>query len=142
MKTKTKFATLLIALPLFGVGCANGIDAQETSSKTSAFLGEKIGPIVSGWFQASQDKALNILNKTRESTGKGLSEEQKAAIDEWLANNGLNAYGDSADTMYAGGTPLFDEATGETKDRFEHLFKKFPNLFDVAVEGMKENLKR
>merc|ERR1719261_513937 len=27
-----------------------------------------------------------------------------------------------------GGTPLFDETTGESTDRYEYLKKKFPNL--------------
>ena len=31
------------------------------------------------------------------------------------------------DTMYMGGSPLFNEMTGESTDRYEHLKKKFPN---------------
>ncbi len=132
---KTKLAAILITLPLLGAGCANQVDAEEASSSIKAFIEEKIAPLISEWWKANQDKALNIFNKTRESTGKGLSEEQKAAIDEWLANNNLNKYGDSEDTVYAGGTPLFDEASGAYTDRFEHLFKKFPNLLDVAANN-------
>lgn len=30
--------------------------------------------------------------------------------------------------MYMGGTPLFNESTGESIDRYEYLKKKFPNL--------------
>ena len=30
--------------------------------------------------------------------------------------------------MYMGGTPLFDEFTGESIDRYTHLKNKFPSL--------------
>ena len=49
------------------------------------------------------------------------------AIDRWLKQQGLNQYGDPQGTMYAGGTPLFDEATGERTDRLDYLLHKFPN---------------
>lgn len=29
--------------------------------------------------------------------------------------------------MYMGGTPLFNEMTGESTDRYEYLVKKFPD---------------
>jgi len=61
-----------------------------------------------------------------------LSDEEKKVIDEWLSANELNKYGDSSNTVYAGGTPLFNEATGESRDRFEYLFEKFPDLKDVV----------
>jgi hypothetical protein len=40
----------------------------------------------------------------------------------------LNEYGDPKDTMYAGGTPLFNEMTGETVDRYEYILKQHPEL--------------
>jgi hypothetical protein len=30
--------------------------------------------------------------------------------------------------MYTGGTPLFDERTGQTTDRMEYLLRKHPDL--------------
>ena len=53
------------------------------------------------------------------------SELEKA--DAWLKANNYNDYGDSEDTMYMGGTPLFDETTGEFTERLDYLKKKFPN---------------
>lgn len=49
-------------------------------------------------------------------------------IDEWIARNGLNAYGDPPETMYAGGTPLFDERTGIVKDRYQYILDRHPEL--------------
>ncbi len=50
----------------------------------------------------------------------------EACVDRWLASKDLNAYGDPKDTMYAGGTPLFDERSGKTRDRVEYVFSKHP----------------
>ena len=53
------------------------------------------------------------------------SEQQQ--IDRWLQNENLNRYGDPLDTMYMGGTPLFNEQTGESQDRYQYLLAKFPS---------------
>lgn len=50
-----------------------------------------------------------------------------AVVDRWLVKKGLNSYGDPEDTMYMGGTPLFNEMTAESKTRESHLLEKFPS---------------
>lgn len=50
-----------------------------------------------------------------------------AKADAWLSAQNLNEYGDPKDTVYAGGTPLFNEATGATTPRYQYLKEKFPN---------------
>lgn len=57
-----------------------------------------------------------------------LSEDEKMALDRTLAERGLNQYGDPQGTLYAGGTPLFDEATGESIDRHEYILRQHPEL--------------
>jgi len=42
-------------------------------------------------------------------------------LDRELAARRLNQFGDPPDTMYAGGTPLFDERTGKATDRIEYV---------------------
>eukprot|EP01083_Nonionella_stella_P023290 64413_1 len=49
-----------------------------------------------------------------------------AKADQWLETMDLNQYGDSKDTMYMGGSPLFNEMTGVQTDRLEYLEAKFP----------------
>lgn len=61
----------------------------------------------------------------------GAGETVAACVDRWLAAKGLNQYGDAPDTMYAGGSPLFDERTGKAKDRIEYVVSKHP----AAREG-------
>ena len=53
-----------------------------------------------------------------------LSRREISRIDKWIKNNDLNKYGDPADTFYIGGTPLFNEATGEKISRFDYIVKQ------------------
>ncbi len=61
------------------------------------------------------------------NASKNNLEEEKFLIEQWLKENNLNEFGDSKDTIYAGGTPLFDEKTGQVIDRFEYLIRKYPD---------------
>lgn len=57
-----------------------------------------------------------------------VDETTKKRIDKWIEDNKLNPYGDPRDTMYLGGTPLFNEATGKSKDKYEYILEKHPEL--------------
>ncbi len=57
-----------------------------------------------------------------------ISDRLKSRIEAWLKRERRNEYGDPEDTMYAGGTPLFDERTGQTRDRFEYILSRHPEL--------------
>ncbi|MBS2021797.1 MAG: hypothetical protein JST92_05265, partial [Deltaproteobacteria bacterium] len=54
--------------------------------------------------------------------------DQTACVDAWLSAHALNTYGDKPDTMYPGGTPLFNERTGARTDRLTYLFGKNAEL--------------
>ncbi len=57
-----------------------------------------------------------------------LTRDMKDRIDVWLEVNGYNRYGDQKDTYYTGGTPLFDESTGESIDRYDYILEKHPDI--------------
>jgi hypothetical protein len=57
-----------------------------------------------------------------------LTEKTMAQIDSWLAERGFNQYGDPKDTVYAGGSPTFNEKTGESQDRYQLVMSKHPEL--------------
>lgn len=57
-----------------------------------------------------------------------VDEATKRKIDRWIEENKLNPFGDSSGTMYAGGTPLFDERTGRSRDRYEYILERHPEL--------------
>ena len=52
----------------------------------------------------------------------------QSCLDAQLAAHGLNSFGDPPATVYAGGTPLFDEKTGKTADRAQRVFAKHPDI--------------
>lgn len=56
-----------------------------------------------------------------------LSPEEEVRIQSWIQKERLNEYGDPADTVYVGGTPLFDERTGESYSRFEYIILNHPD---------------
>jgi hypothetical protein len=55
-----------------------------------------------------------------------ISEMEKEKIQEWIKENDLNKYGDPQNTLYAGGTPLYNEGTGETIDLYEYILSNHP----------------
>jgi hypothetical protein len=61
---------------------------------------------------------------TKEALGG--KESTEACVDRWLKEHKLDQYGHPEGTMYAGGTPLFNEATGESRDRLEYVFEQQP----------------
>ena len=56
---------------------------------------------------------------------KSVTSLEKIKIDEWLKKNNLNEFGDQKNTMYTGGTLLFDESSGKRTDRYVYLVNKF-----------------
>ena len=54
--------------------------------------------------------------------------ETRSRIDRWIKEKRRNPYGDPPDTMYAGGTPLFDERTGRVKDKYDYILDRHPEL--------------
>ncbi len=53
---------------------------------------------------------------------------QQGCVDRWLAAHGLDSFGSPHGTMYPGGTPLFDEATGRQTSRPEYLARSHPEV--------------
>ena len=55
------------------------------------------------------------------------SSSEQLKIDTWLQRQGKNEYGDPPGTLYTGGTPLYNEVTGKSIDRYTYLGQKFPS---------------
>jgi len=87
-----------------------------------------------GLINQGKDKAVDLLDQASEKWiddfVANLTADGKVRIDAWLQEKNFNQYGDKLKTMYAGGTPLFNEATGQTIDRYVYLIKKFPDLIN------------
>ena len=56
-----------------------------------------------------------------------VSAEEEKKIEQWIAENGLNQYGDPTNTVYIGGTPLFNEATGKYRNLYDYMLERHPD---------------
>lgn len=87
----------------------------------------RIAPVKRG---AAPDRpGSSIFVRTRGAAAKensevNINEDQKKWIEDMLRKRGLNEFGDPKGTMYAGGTPLFEEHSGKMWDRFEYILSK------------------
>ena len=55
--------------------------------------------------------------------GSEISLKEKQLIEAWIRENDLNQYGDIKDTVYMGGTPLFNETTSQSIDKYEYILQ-------------------
>ncbi len=129
---KYTFFIIVLCFSLF-LFCGCGIEVKNIGEQIQNTAGEKIQEQL----QKSQDEAFNVwenaqkeneVKKAEDIIEKGISQGSKEKIDKWIEDNGLNKYGDQKNLMYAGGTPLFNEATGEITDRYEYILKNHPEL--------------
>jgi hypothetical protein len=75
---------------------------------------------------AAGPKEGPVTNKTKIASAKAARAREEKCVDGWLAERKLDPYGSPAGTMYAGGTPLFNEATGRQIDRLDYIYRKHP----------------
>jgi len=98
----------------------------------------------SPWSKATEDGQSMLV----QSSPSGRKSAQEIQIDKWIEKNNRNKYGDELDTVYTGGTPLFDETTGKTISRYEYMVYRHPDKPweefaepKPAVEGLQQENK-
>lgn len=129
---------ILVVFILFISGC----QSSKIGDKLK-FIDEKIGEGFSEFQEKQQEDLIHFMDKDKKKDLgaedltpletrflTGLTKKQKVEIDKWIEENNLNRYGDPKDIMYIGGTPLYNEATGEITDRYDYILKNNPNLLD------------
>jgi len=52
---------------------------------------------------------------------------QETCLDTWLQGKKLDRYGHPEGTMYAGGSPIFNEMTGEARERLDYVYERQPD---------------
>jgi len=119
-----------LAILLVFVLVLSGCDLKDAGGKLRK-LDDKVGEKLDQLQEKQQEEVINLFDKEKKApAAKDLTGEQKEKVDKWLKENNLNRYGDPGDTMYTGGTPLFNEATGKSLDRYDYILKNHPNLLD------------
>ncbi len=116
---KIKLASILLVC-FFLSGCA----AKEKLD----WFDQKVGEAIQNFQTEQSEKVINIMKEPEPANPKDLTDEQKDAIDLWLKENSFNRYGDPSDTIYAGGSPLFNKQTGENIERFEYILERQPDI--------------
>ena len=121
-----------LAILLVFVLVLSGCDLKDAGGKLRK-LDDRIGQGLDELQKKQQEDVINLFEKEEKkelSKAKDLTSDQIKKIEDWIGENNLNRYGDPGDTMYTGGTPLFNEATGKSLDRYDYILKNHPNLLD------------
>ncbi|WP_228559389.1 MULTISPECIES: hypothetical protein [Myxococcus] len=108
------FSALLFLAP----GCTRKSGEAPGPTDASAATGEA----------ARTGASKGALSAEDAGSGSTARAAQEACVDTWLQKQGLDAYGNPEGSMYAGGTPLFNERTGEQIDRLDFIFKNKPEV--------------
>ena len=127
-KQATTDAEHKVSLKIYGVVDENTIDIASALKELSTSSGEnKITTIPQKsyfWLYLRRTtKRVTAMSINDSSTAT----DEKVLIDTWIEANNLTDCGDPADTMYTGGSCLFDESTGEYRDKYELIIEKFPD---------------
>ncbi|HEX8823572.1 MAG TPA: hypothetical protein VF794_26860 [Archangium sp.] len=122
-----RHALALLTLAVLVAGCPkktgeNGGDPVENPSYRDA--GQQTSPpaTVSG----TTPTPTPTTDGDSGTQAQGANPAVEACVDRWLQERKMDRYGHPEGTMYAGGSPLFNEATGESKDRLEYVFGRNP----------------
>ncbi|WP_224240997.1 hypothetical protein [Hyalangium gracile] len=117
-----------------------GVDlgGMKADSGTGSGMG-----LVAGGSGASSDPGTQAGKTSAEgSTSATLSEAERQAqescLDKWLKSKKLDRYGSEEGTMYMGGTPLFDERTGESRDRLDFVYARHPEAKKACATPSKK----
>lgn len=69
-------------------------------------------------------------------------DDEKRVIDTWIFGNDLDKFGNPRGTTYTGGTPLFDESTGQRVDRYEYIVRAHPDKPWATPSGVQDEPSR
>jgi hypothetical protein len=86
---------------------------------------------------AACPKDKPVTNKSTTASAKAVRAREEKCVDRWLAERKLDPYGSPEGTMYAGGTPLFNEATGRQIDRLDYIYRKHPEVKAACAPAKK-----
>jgi len=97
--------------------------------KTVIILGIVILILIIGFVVLRVQEAPEVIEPPIEQKEmeEVISYEEEELIEAWIIANDLNQYGDPKDTVYMGGTPLFDERTGQSIDKYEYILRNHPD---------------
>lgn len=126
MRNQAQLVSLLVLMMVVLAGCDVGSGARWLDSK----LGEILSALEQGGVEPVEQIGGGQEAGGRPESRDDLSAEARDKIEAWLAEQGLNRFGDPPDTEYASGTPLIDQATGKAIERFQYILDRHPDILD------------
>lgn len=118
----------MLALGLVLLGCPKKEEATSPSAPHQAPDGGAVAAVTP---VASDDAgAVPSLDGGRAET-----ESEQACVDGWLKDRKLDEFGNAEGTMYTGGTPLFDERTGASRERLAYVYERQPEAKRACAAG-------
>jgi len=123
-KQGAKILVLLSAVFVL-TGCSNVNDGLKAIDQGA---GQLLNGLGENKISSSTNSLVNKETIANIKKSVTLTDEQKKAIDAWLEKQDFNRYGDAKNAIYTGGTPLFDEKTGQAMERYDYILKKFPDI--------------
>ena len=124
-----RHALALLAVALLATGCPKKTGENQPADNPAVNdAGQNAGQT------GSTGATLTAPTDAGDPKGQGGDQAAvEACVDRWLQEHKLDRYGNAEGTMYAGGTPLFNEATGESRDRLEFVFERQPEARKACV---------
>lgn len=122
----------LIAATLVGCSGEAEVEVDTDADTTVATPGAAGGTDTPGGPRAVLPQGTDSLGAVGGVQGPVerpvVSNDEQQRIDDWLVAfaDSLNDYGDPEGTMYAGGTPLFNEVAGKPITKYEYIVHKHP----------------
>ncbi|WP_309890731.1 hypothetical protein [Archangium sp.] len=117
-----RHALALLAVAFLVAGCpkktGENNDAGPVDNPSYRDAGQQTPPPATPEDSGTQAQGI--------TTPSDATTAMESCVDRWLEGKKLDRYGHPEGTMYAGGSPLFNEATGESKDRMEYVFARQP----------------
>lgn len=156
MKKLTGALVLSFSLLLIS-GCRSAGETRDAEDASTPSSGSSSGQTIPAAIKAAQETLNNGDAGSGSAgagtgSGQGLTAEkpsaegstaatlspaerqaQEGCVDKWLTEKKLDRYGNAEGTMYAGGTPLFDERTGESRDRLDYVYERQPEAKKTCV---------
>jgi hypothetical protein len=137
-------------------------DAEDASTPSSGSTSGQPPPTASGALKEAKEtlkdreQAGTGSTDSGTSSGKGLTTDKTSAggstatplsdaerqaqencLDKWLTEKKMDRYGHPEGTMYAGGSPIFNERTGESRDRLEYVYERLPEARKACAASTK-----
>ncbi|HEX8538253.1 MAG TPA: hypothetical protein VF664_12365 [Cystobacter sp.] len=118
-----RHALILLAAACLTTGCPKKTAEAPTPTEQTAS---------SDAAMYAQDAGAPAEDAGAPAEDGGARAAREACVDRWLQEHKLDRYGHPEGTMFAGGSPLFNEATGETRDRLEYVFARQPDALKAC----------